>query len=185
MNDSRILIAGVGNIFLGDDAFGVEVARRLCGRQLPGGVRVADFGIRGLDLAYAILYGEQEVTILVDAAPRGGTPGTVYLIEPDAEDDGSGSGEAGVLDPHGMDPMNALRVVKSMGGEPKPIFVVGCEPLTLGPEEGAMGLSAPVELAVSEAVDLIESLLERVLSGGSALTSLPTIVQGGENHGTA
>ena len=80
---ARILIAGIGNIFLGDDAFGVEVARRLVRRRLPDGVRVVDFGIRGLDLTYALLDG-YEAVILVDAAPRGGPPGTLYVLEPPA-----------------------------------------------------------------------------------------------------
>src|SRR6202030_732892 len=78
----RILIAGIGNIFLGDDAFGVEVVRRLAARKLPDAIRVVDFGIRGFDLAYALMEG-YEITILVDATPRGGQPGTLYTIEPD------------------------------------------------------------------------------------------------------
>ncbi len=82
----RILIAGIGNIFLGDDAFGVEVVRRLSrsARKLPDEVRIVDFGIRGFDLAYALMEG-YEVAILVDATPRGGVPGTLYTIEPDLQ----------------------------------------------------------------------------------------------------
>ncbi len=90
----RILVAGIGNIFLGDDAFGVEVARRLSGRELPRGVRVTDFGIRGYDLAYALLDG-YETTILIDACPRGEPAGTLYVIEPDLENLGGPEEGAG------------------------------------------------------------------------------------------
>lgn len=161
MTRPSILIAGVGNIFMGDDAFGVEVARRFVGRKLPDGVRVVDFGIRGFDLAYALMDG-QDVTILVDAAPRGGDPGTIYTIEPDMSEVETLSNEQMAVEPHGMDPMKVLAMVKSMGGEPKRILLVGCEPATLGPEEGLMGLSAPVEAAVDEAVPLIESLIATI-----------------------
>src|ERR1700736_5676334 len=88
MTQPRILIACVGNIFLGDDAFGVEVARRLAYHPLPPGVRVIDFGIRGLDLTYALLDG-CEGPILVDAAPRGEAPGTLSVIQPDPIDQAS------------------------------------------------------------------------------------------------
>src|SRR6516225_7125141 len=93
MEQPRILVAGIGNIFLGDDAFGVEVARRLAARPQPDGVRVADFGIRGIDLTYALLDG-YETVILVDATPRGGQPGTLYVIEPDV----GGPAESGVAE---------------------------------------------------------------------------------------
>jgi hydrogenase maturation protease len=158
MTAPRILVACIGNIFLGDDGFGVEVARRLAGRPLPDGVRVVDYGIRGLDLAYALLDGP-EVTIFVDATPRGGAPGTVYVIEPElAEVSATGSGGA-MVEAHGMDPMSVLRLVVSMGGKLERILLVGCEPATLGGEEGAMGLSEPVQAAVDEAVAAIESLV--------------------------
>ncbi len=162
MTQPRILIAGIGNIFLGDDGFGSEVARQLAGRAQPDEVRVVDFGIRGFDLAYALLDG-YEVTIFIDATARGGEPGTLYTIEPDlSELTEMGSQEAAV-EPHGMDPMKVLRMVKAMGGEFKRILLVACEPLTLGPEEGHMGLSEPVEASVGEAVRLIESLISEIL----------------------
>jgi|HubBroStandDraft_6_1064221.scaffolds.fasta_scaffold474897_2 hydrogenase maturation protease len=158
-----ILIAGVGNIFLGDDAFGVEVAQRLASGKFPGRVKVVDFGIRGFDLAYALLDGS-DVTILVDACPRGGEPGTLYVIEPDLNAlDAPEAGQASV-DAHGMNPMNVIRMAKSMGGELKRILLVGCEPATLGPEEGQMGLSEPVAAAVEEASNLIESLVKKIQS---------------------
>jgi hydrogenase maturation protease len=162
-----ILVAGVGNIFMGDDAFGCEVARRLAARQLPEGVRVVDFGIRGFDLAYAIMDGP-DVTVFVDTTPRGGEPGTLYTIEPDLEElQGLGEGGAAV-EPHGMNPLKVLAMVKSMGGEFKRILLVGCEPETLGGEEGRMGLSEPVEAAVGEAVSVVESLVAKILEESRA-----------------
>jgi hydrogenase maturation protease len=159
MNGPRILVAGVGNVFLGDDGFGVEVARRLAERPQPEGVRVVDFGIRGFDLAYALMDGF-DLAILVDAAPRGHAPGTVYLIEPDREEFENSQDPEGMVQTHGMIPMSVLRLVKAMGGQPCPLRLVGCEPATLGTEEDpVMSLSEPVEAAVGEAIRLIESLI--------------------------
>jgi hydrogenase maturation protease len=165
----RILIAGIGNIFLGDDAFGVEVARRLAERQLPAEVKVTDFGIRGYDLAYALLDG-YETTILVDACPRGEVAGTLYVIEPEVnEPDTALAGEHSPADAHSMNPLNVLRLAQSMGGPLKRVLLVGCEPATLGPEEGQMGLSPQVEAAVGEAVKLVESVVSKILSGDESL----------------
>lgn len=163
MTQPRILIAGIGNIFLGDDAFGSEVARRLAVRELPEGVRVVDFGIRGFDLAYALLDG-YDVTIMVDATPRGGTPGTLYTIEPDLNELDRMDGRQMLVETHGMNPLKVLGMVKSMGGEFKRVLLVGCEPATLGPEEGQMGLSEPVEAAATEALDLISALVAEILA---------------------
>jgi hydrogenase maturation protease len=159
-----ILIAGIGNIFLGDDAFGVEVAQRLARREMPERVKVTDFGIRGFDLAYALLDGA-DVTILVDACPRGGEPGSIYVIEPDLNALESRDGQQSSIDAHSMNPMNVIRMAKSMGGELKRILLVGCEPATLGPEEGQMGLSETVATTVEEAADIIESLVEKIRNG--------------------
>ena len=164
MGAPTVLIAGVGNIFKGDDAFGVEVARRLAGRNLPEGVCVKDFGIRGLDLAYTLLDNRNAATILVDAASRGGTPGTLYTIEPDLAGATGRDRDAALVETHDLDPVKVLRMVKSMGGDLKHVLVVGCEPLTLGPEEGVMGLSEPVAAAVDEAVRVIESLVTKILA---------------------
>ncbi len=163
MTQPRILIAGIGNIFLGDDAFGSEVARRLSGRALPDEVRVVDFGIRGFDLTYALLDG-YEVTIFVDATPRGGEPGTLYTIEPDLNEVDNPDAEGMMVETHGMNPMKVLGMVKSMGGEFKRIYLVGCEPAPLQSEDGHMGLSEPVEAAVDEAVKVIESLVREILA---------------------
>jgi hydrogenase maturation protease len=155
-----ILVAGIGNIFLGDDGFGVEVARRLTARQLPEAVRVVDFGIRGFDLAYALQDG-YETTILVDAYPHGQTPGTVSVIEPDLDDLDRTPGE--FVQPHAMNPMNVLRMAKAMNGATKRVLLVGCEPKNLGGEEGHMGLSDACEAALDQAVTRIELLVNQIM----------------------
>jgi len=159
MSSPRILVAGVGNVFLGDDGFGVEVVRRLAQRRLPSDVRLVDFGIRGFDLAYALLDGYESV-ILVDAARRGGAPGTLYVIEPDP------ARELPAVETHGMDPAKVLELVRVMGGGVKRLRVVGCEPAYLG-EDGAcvVGLSEAVREAVDPAVRMIESMFDGLRSG--------------------
>jgi hydrogenase maturation protease len=160
-----ILVAGIGNIFLGDDAFGVEVVKRMASLQLPQSVRVADFGIRGFDLAYALQDG-YETTILVDACPNGQVPGTLYVIEPDLnaldEPANAGEGPQAAIEAHAMNPVSVLRMAHAMNIELKNILLVGCEPETLGGEEGQMGLSAPVEAAVNDALKLVKSLIDTV-----------------------
>jgi hydrogenase maturation protease len=157
-----VLVAGIGNIFLGDDAFGVEVVRRLADRKLPDGVQVVDFGIRGFDLAHALMDSDS-TAVLVDATPRGGEPGTLYLLEAAVE-----PGEPSLLEAHAMDPATVLRLVEALGGRPPRVLVVGCEPATVDlDEEGQVGLSPAVEAAVDEAVRMIESLVID-LEGSSA-----------------
>jgi hydrogenase maturation protease len=161
----RILVAGIGNIFLGDDGFGVEVARRLALEPLPENVCVIDFGIRGFDLTMALL-DNFDIVFLVDAAPRGGSPGTLYLIEPDQEACIEPVDACEMLDPHSLDPVKVLRLVKTMGGQPGRVLVVGCEPenlVSLEDWDVTPGLSNPVEMAVAEAVNLIESLIEKAV----------------------
>lgn len=162
MIEQQVLIAGIGNIFLGDDAFGCEVLKHLGQRTWPENVRVVDFGIRGFDLAYALLEGH-DLTILVDATPRGGTPGTIYVIEPDLSELDTAYSGAMVVETHGMDPLKVLSMVKSMGGKLNKVMLVGCEPETFGPEEGLMGLSESVAAAVPEAVKIVESLVGKHL----------------------
>jgi hydrogenase maturation protease len=148
----NILVAGVGNVFLGDDGFGVEVVRRLAERRVPAGVRVADFGIRGFDLACA-LQEPLDLVVLVDAVRRGSAPGTLYVLEV-AENAGGPVDFQG----HGMDPAQVLRNARAMGRVPARVRVVGCEPASFGePGTGAMGLSPAVEAAVPGAIDLIET----------------------------
>ena len=156
----RILIAGIGNIFLGDDGFGVEVAKRLASVGLPATVKVVDFGIRSFDLAYALQDG-YETTILVDAYPHGQAPGTVSLVEPDLSK--LNEAQPAMVDGHGMNPLNVLRMAAAMNGSLKKILLVGCEPATLGGDEGQMGLSEVVESAVGEAVRMITSLTTKLL----------------------
>lgn len=152
----NILVAGVGNIFLGDDGFGVEVVRRLASRPLPPGVRVADYGIRGVHLAFELLEHPDDTTVLVDLTPRGGEPGMVYLIEPDLEALADAAPET--ADAHSMTPDAVFALLRSFGGTPKNVWIVGCEPLSV---EEEMGLSPPVAAAVDEAVALILELLDR------------------------
>ena len=164
-----ILVAGIGNIFLGDDAFGVEVVRRLMSRNLPAEVRVVDFGIRGLDLAYA-LQDNYEATILIDAFPHGQTPGTVSVVEPDQEE--ITAAPTALVEAHSMHPLNVLRMAAAMNGSLNRVLLVGCEPESLGGDEGFMGLSKPVEAAVEEAVNATEALIKRLLGGGSGLRNI-------------
>jgi hydrogenase maturation protease len=171
MTVPRILVAGVGNIFLGDDAFGVEVAQRLARRPLPEGVRVVDFGIRGIDLTYALLDG-YEAVVLVDAAPRGGAPGTVYVLEPDADAPPEPGAGGALMETHGMHPAKVLRLAAAQGSPVRRVLLVGCEPAPVGDEEVAMGLSEPVRAAVEEAVPLIESLVEKLLACEATTESL-------------
>jgi hydrogenase maturation protease len=155
---ARILVACVGNIFLGDDAFGVEVARRLADRKLPEGVQVTDFGTRSYDLAYALM-DDWNLIMLVDAVPRGGQPGTVYVVEPELP--GPDVPQAPALDAHTMNPVAVLQMVAMLGGQVKRMLVVGCEPSAADPEDAGMELSGPVRAAVDEAVNVIEQLIAR------------------------
>jgi hydrogenase maturation protease len=156
----RILVAGIGNIFLGDDGFGVAVARHLAQRALPDSVQVVDFGIRGMDLAYALLE-DYDAVILVDVAARGEKPGTLYLIEPQMDQDG-----AVALDTHGMDPVKVLALARALGARPTRTWLVACEPGRLVDggdyEDVLVELSEPVRAAVEEAVSMVEALVEDI-----------------------
>jgi hydrogenase maturation protease len=157
----KILVAGIGNIFLGDDAFGIDVANRLREHSLPGRVTVSDFGIRSYDLAYALM-NDWDLAILVDALPRGNDPGTLYLLEPELPKNDEG---AVTVDAHSMNPVAVLQLVQAMGGQCAPVLVVGCEPATLEPDpQGNFGLSAPVAAAVDEAIRMIEDLITTTCS---------------------
>jgi hydrogenase maturation protease len=162
----KILVAGIGNIFLGDDAFGSEVVRGLEGRSWAAGVHVVDFGIRGLDLAYALCEG-YDFTVLVDATPRGGKPGSLYVIEPDLSDLTTGVTAEALIDAHSLDPMQVLRLARSQGAVFAKIVVVGCEPGDLGGEEGKLGLSEPVAAAVEEAREIVTALVRNFLTRGT------------------
>ena len=157
---ARILVAGVGNIFLGDDAFGVEVVQQLARRPQPEGVRLMDFGIRSFDLAYALL-DEYDATLLVDALPRGEPPGTLYVLEPDLNALGEASTDT--VEAHSLDPVKVLQLARALGGQPRRLLVLGCEPGSFGPEgQGQMGLSAPIQAAVEPAVAMAEQLIKQL-----------------------
>lgn len=155
-----ILVACIGNIFQGDDAFGCEVAKVLAQRITDDNVRIVDFGIRGFDLTWA-LADAPDLTILVDAVSRGDEPGTLYTIEPDL--DALDSESPQTVDAHSMDPMAVLQAAKSFGGRLGRILLVGCEPGDLGGAEGRMGLTPPVSAAIEEAATMVESLISREL----------------------
>jgi hydrogenase maturation protease len=151
----NVLVAGVGNIFLGDDGFGTEVARRLRAETLPEGTKVVDFGIRGVHLAYELMDG-YDALVLIDAAPHGVEPGTVSLIQPDLANLPVSPASAGILDAHGMEPTSVFSLLESLGEAPERTLVVACEPLDTG--EG-IGMTAPVAAAVDAAVALVRDLL--------------------------
>jgi hydrogenase maturation protease len=156
---ARILVAGIGNVFLGDDGFGVALADRLARRALPPGVDVVDFGIRGMDLAYAME--GYDAVVLLDATPRGQPPGTLYVIEAEIDDDDLAP------DAHGMDPVKVLALARALGGSPPHTLVVGCEPLTrmTGEEDEVVAdISEPVRAALDEGVRMVESLLYDLIS---------------------
>lgn len=158
----RVLVAGVGNIFLGDDGFGVEVARRLGAETLPDGVDVADFGIRGVHLAYQLLEG-YDALILIDAASRGEAPGTIFVLEPDFQQPESlPRTESGfLLDAHGMDPEMVLGILKDLGGKVGRVVIVACEPADTSER---MGLSEVVESAVDKACGVLRRLISQELA---------------------
>jgi hydrogenase maturation protease len=157
---ARVLVAGVGNLFLGDDGFGPEVVRRLAEQgTLPPGVRVVDYGIRGLHLAYDLL-DTVDVLVLVDALAAEGAPGQVVVLEVAAGDLGRGE-----FDAHGMDPVAMLAGVTRLGGKLPVTYVVGCRVACV--DEG-IGLSAPVIAAVPEAVSAVRALVQRLSAGEPA-----------------
>jgi len=174
----RILVAGVGNVFLGDDGFGVEVARRLATESLPAAVHVADFGIRGVHLAYELLQG-YDTLVLLDAASRGEPPGTVFVLEPDFTHEHSlAHGDSGfLLDAHSLDPEMVLAILKDLGGRVGRVLIVGCEPADVS--EG-MALSAPVQRAVDEAVRVVRALVIEESGGSSTVAANATTAREAE-----
>jgi hydrogenase maturation protease len=180
----RTLVACLGNIFLSDDGFGVEVARRLAREELPDGTTVTDYGIRGMHLAYDLAEG-WDATILVDSVHRDGRPGTVYVIEPEprpSSGDGASPGltESMLFDPHGMQPDVMLGMTGMLGAEAGRVLVVGCEPASVA--EG-IGLSEPVTAAVDEAARMVMGLVAEAPGpappGGKPATSGKPVSSGG------
>jgi hydrogenase maturation protease len=179
------MVAGIGNIFLGDDAFGVELARRLITETLPDGVRVADYGIRGMHLAYDLLDMAPDTTILLDAVSRGGEPGTIYVLE---IRDGDVPGiEPSAVDAHGMAPDAVLALLENLGGSAGRTLLVGCEPAST---EEVMGLSTTVAAAVDRAVEVVLDLLiekegsDRDVPNGTSAAVLGISDRPGHRSGT-
>ncbi|HEX3827960.1 MAG TPA: hydrogenase maturation protease [Sporichthyaceae bacterium] len=154
----RVLIAGVGNIFLTDDGFGPEVMRHLAALQLPAGFTAVDFGIRGLHLAYELLEG-YEAVVIVDAAPRDLPAGTVSLLQVDPDSFGPGP-DGPLLDAHGMEPVAILRTLGSLGGRVDRVYVLACEPADI--DEG-LGLTPAVAAAVPAAVEALLRLVDQLV----------------------
>ena len=155
---NSVLVAGIGNVFKGDDGFGVAVAERLAGNALPAGVEVVDFGIRALDLVYALRDGHC-AAILVDTVQRGGPPGTLYVIEPEPPSPEAVEADEALLSPHEMDPEKVLRLASLLGGACGRVVLVGCEPQSFGDDElGGEGLSPPVAAMVGPAAAEVERL---------------------------
>jgi hydrogenase maturation protease len=156
----RTLVAGVGNVFQRDDAFGVEVIRLLADRPRPAGVEIADFGIRGVHLVYELLDG-CDLFVLVDAAQRGCAPGTVTVLEVEPADMArqQAADGTGVLDAHGLAPDEIFAMLASMGNHPRRSLVVACEPADVS---AGMGLSDQVREALPQAVRAVEAILEQI-----------------------
>jgi hydrogenase maturation protease len=167
------MVAGIGNVFLGDDGFGVEVVNRLLAQGgFPNGVRVEDYGIRGLHLAYELMEG-YDTAILIDAIPRGEEPGTLFVLKPDMSDERLDrgelvqAGESPLIDSHGMDPMSVFSLLKTLGGSVEKVLIVGCEPADVSEQ---MGLSEPVAGAVEAAVRTVRELLQEASEMVSSAT---------------
>jgi hydrogenase maturation protease len=154
--EKQILVAGVGNAWLQDDAFGGEVARRMEAEGVPSGVTVMDFGTGGLDLAYEVMRGYDGLVIL-DASRHGGEPGTLYVIEPERDEIAPEIADGEMIDPHGMDPATMLRFVRATGGWPGKVVVIGCEPGEV--DEVGLGLTPPVAAVVGRAIELVRETI--------------------------
>jgi hydrogenase maturation protease len=161
LEGKRVLVAGIGNVFLGDDGFGCAVAAALADAPFPPGVEVRDFGPRGLDLAYALA--AYDAAVLVDAVALGEEPGTLAVIEPEPDE------ETAEVETHGMDPVRVLRLARELGSLPERTLVVGCQPRTILPphaDEVLVALSQPVKQAVETAAALVQSVVEELVEKG-------------------
>jgi hydrogenase maturation protease len=157
--EKQILVAGIGNAWLQDDAFGGECARRLEEQGVPAGATVMDFGTGGLDLAYELMRG-YDALVLIDASRQGGEPGTLYVIEPDMADFEASIEDGDAINPHGMDPATVLRFVNVVGGFSGKVVVVGCEPGEV--DEVGLGLTPPVAAAVDGALKLVRETIDEL-----------------------
>jgi hydrogenase maturation protease len=158
VSGGRVLVAGIGNVFLGDDGFGVEVVQRLDPASLPDVVDVVDYGIRGVHLAYDLLDGAHDVVVLVDALPLPDPPGTLAVLE--VPMDGGTAPDLPAVDGHGMTPVAVVELLKGLGGGVQRVLVVGCRPAVV---DERMELSAPVAAAVEPAVAMVADLVDDVV----------------------
>lgn len=165
---NQLLIAGLGNVFRGDDAFGVEVVKRLADHEFPSHVDVVDFGINGIDLVYALL-DRYDAALLFDTFHQDGPPGSIYVVEPEFHDSDPGQSIDLLLTPHELDPAQVLRMVRAMHGRCRRIALIGCEPADFGDEwEGKMGCTDAVTAAVEVAVGMTARLVEKLsIASGS------------------
>ena len=161
MTPSRVLVAGIGNVFLGDDGFGVEVVRRLETTQLPAGVDVADYGIRGVHLAFDLLDGRHDTLVLIDAVPLDDPPGTLAVLEVPLDGEPEDALATPAVDGHGMTPLAVLDLLRTLGGSLRRALVIGCRPAVL--DEG-IGLSPSVQAAVGPAVRLVADVVTDLLA---------------------
>jgi hydrogenase maturation protease len=164
--EKQILVAGVGNAWLQDDAFGAECARRLEEQGVPPGVAVMDFGTGGLDLAYELMRG-YDALVLLDASRQGGAPGTLYVLEPELSEYAAPIEDGTAINPHGMDPATVLRFVNAIGGFSGRVVVIGCEPGEV--DEVGLGLTEPVAEAVDRAVELVRETLAELRTDAAYL----------------
>jgi hydrogenase maturation protease len=156
----KILIAGIGNVFHGDDAFGCEVVRQLEQCALPHGVTVTDFGIRSRSLAYALTDG-YDATIIVNSAPCNRAPGTLYFIEPHPGK--IQPCERAEMDTYSTNPIDAIQMAQALGGVRGKIYLVGCEPVVMDNDMSEIGLSLHVRQAIPQALAMVESLLANLV----------------------
>lgn len=159
MKKKRVMVAGVGNMFMSDDGFGGEVVKKMRQKNQPEGVEIRDFGTGGLKLAYDLMRG-YDALILIDSSSRDEEPGTLYVIEPKEEDFNTDLEESGPINPHDMDPVTVLRFVKSVGAWPARIVIIGCEPENV--EDFEVGLSDPVLAAVDKAAELVQETIQEI-----------------------
>jgi len=155
----RVMVAGVGNMFMKDDGFGGAVIKKILDKKFPEGVEVKDFGTGGLKLAYDLMKGYDGL-ILLDASARGEPPGTLYVIEPNESDINPDLEQGGPIDPHGADPATVLRFVKSIGSWPAKVLIVACEPETV--DDFEIGLSEPVSASIDKAVEMVDDLIKEI-----------------------
>jgi hydrogenase maturation protease len=155
----RVMIAGIGNIFMKDDGFGSAVVNKMANKKFPDGVELKDFGTGGLKLAYDLMKGYDGL-IFIDASARGGTPGTIYLIEPNEDDFSADLEKGGPINPHDADPATVLRFVKSIGAWPGKVSIVACEPQST--DDFQIGLSESVNSAIDKAIEMVDEIIQQI-----------------------